>query len=208
MIESADALVILTGALVATTVVYAWYTRQMSSILKEQLRWSQSPALATSIEFRGPVVALIRFANVGQGAAREIKVWAHLNDEEAAIHWGFPSLLPGQDQGVILMDSNKRPLGYKGINNIEFHISCVDSTGRLVESRERLDLSSLKQAEASKKLITELRDDQLAKLEKIAESIGELAGNFSRFRSDWRNSRGLDDYPDPVDDSDPGIKGM
>lgn len=91
---------ILTAALVAVTVFYAWQNRKMVGEMKKARDATILPKLALDLHTLGPTVFDLAIKNVGPGAALDIDVqteWMPVDESAAApgVRWRRNILSPG-----------------------------------------------------------------------------------------------------------------
>jgi hypothetical protein len=169
---------IVSVALVVATIVYAIYTKRMATVLLKQLSWSKQPVIATSLEFIGPTVAQLRFENVGNGVASDIRAKISSEPDDLQFGWAFPSLLPRQSAAVFFPKGYDSMSKLLSLERLKFELDCIDIDG-IHESRAAvLELGPFRRA--SDKTMTVYEESSDYRLEKQVEHISKIGEQLEK----------------------------
>lgn len=134
------ALLVLTGALVLTTIVYAYFTAKMADEMRESRELSVRPRLALDIHMLGPSVGMVELRSLGPGTAVDIAVMLAFTPPGETRAWRSPVFAPGQTALFDFPDPAEGAAAGHNMESLKEHGVRVALNGSLndIEGREYL----------------------------------------------------------------------
>lgn len=173
---------ILAAALVTTTAAYVWYSKSMARAMRDELDFATQPVIAPAVNFFGPVIISIRFENLGNGVAYDLRVNARSEPGGLSFSWAYPSLLPKQSATVLLPHENEQIGNLLKFERIRFAITCVDLRGKTHSLTPHLELGQYRETLDKTSTLSEesagyYQKKQTEYLKEISVSLSRLSRN-------------------------------
>ena len=90
------ALVLLTAALVVTTIAYAYFTAKMVTEMRESRELSIRPRIALEVQMLSPTIGMVALRSLGPGTAVDVAVLLSFTPPGETRAWRSPVFVPGQ----------------------------------------------------------------------------------------------------------------
>jgi hypothetical protein len=151
----------------------------MARAMRDELDFAIQPVIAPAINFFGPMIISLRFENIGEGVAYDIRVQARSEPEGLSFEWAYPSLLSKQSATVLLPREFEQIESLLKFDRLRFAVACADIRGKIHSLSPSLELGLFRDSLGKIDTLSEESPDYYQK--KQTEYLKEISVSLNRF---------------------------